>query len=100
MDLRAIRALVIDQAHFTLGSDSISDTTDLKDAGLTSVTRMNVILAIEEHYNIRFPDEMLTLDNFRSIRSISNTVKSLLSQCQVFLFFLVSSLLPGISYLA
>jgi acyl carrier protein len=94
VDSSEIRALVVAQAHLPLSSDSISDTTDLNGAGLNSVTRMNVIIAIEDHYSIQFPDEMLTKETFRNIQSISNAVKSLLARGQTAVLFIVSALLP------
>lgn len=93
MDSNEIRALVVAQAHLPLSADYISDTTDLDDAGLTSVTRMNVIVAIEDHYAIEFPDEMLTRETFRSIQSISNAVKCLLVRCQAAALPFLSTLL-------
>lgn len=97
MDLNEVRDLVVAQAHLPPSSDSISDTTDLDDAGLTSVTRMNVIIAIEEHYEIQFPDEMLTRETFQSIQSIFNAVKCLVVRCQTAVLPLLSMLLQDFS---
>jgi len=75
-----IRDLVLTQARLPQGSESVSDTTNLNDAGLTSLARINVIIAIEDHYQITFEDELLTRENFKDIQSISKLVKQLLSK--------------------
>ncbi|MGY1422632.1 phosphopantetheine-binding protein [Bacillus cereus] len=40
--------------------------TDLKELGLDSLASIELLLEIEEAYNIVFPDELLTEDTFSS----------------------------------
>ena len=80
MDMAEIRDIVIGEAQLPIDAQQISDTMDLDDAGITSLARMNVILALEDRYQITFPDEMMTRNNFSSISAVSKTVNVVLSK--------------------
>jgi len=47
----------------------------LKDAGLTSLEMVNLMLAIEAEFDIEIPGAMLKPENFRSIDAIDAMVK-------------------------
>lgn len=59
--------------------EDISDPDlPLLDAGkLTSLTSMNLILAIEETFEIRIPNSELTRDNLSSLRTLAAMVERL-----------------------
>ena len=80
MDMTDIRNIVIEEAQLPIEAQQISDTMNLDEAGLTSLARMNVILALEDRYQITFPDEMMTRKNFSSITAMSKTVNAVLSK--------------------
>lgn len=80
MDITEIRSIVIEQAQLPIEAQKISDTMDLDEAGITSLGRMNVILALEDRYQITFPDEMMTRKNFSSITAMSKAVDTVLSK--------------------
>ncbi|MFT3929322.1 MAG: acyl carrier protein [Spongiibacteraceae bacterium] len=80
MDIAEIRNIVIEEAQLRIDAQTISDTTDLDDAGITSLGRMNVILALEDRFQITFPDEMMTRKNFASITAVSKTINALVSK--------------------
>jgi len=73
-----IRNIVIREAQLSMDAQEISDTLSLDDAGITSLARMNIILALEDHFQITFPDEMMTRNNFASIDAVSKTVDEVL----------------------
>jgi len=52
---------------------------DLPDAGLTSVSAVKLMLAIEAAFDIEFPDSELTPENFRNIAAIEHLVARLRS---------------------
>lgn len=56
----------------TLASDS-----DLWDMGMDSLASVAVMVAVEETFDIEFPDEMLTRDIFTSAASIAAAVREL-----------------------
>jgi acyl carrier protein len=56
---------------------SLSNLSDLYAAGLTSLTTVNLMLALEDHFDIEFPDRMLVRKTFESIQSLSEAVEAL-----------------------
>jgi len=58
--------------HARLGGDihTLADDADLYQAGMTSHASVNVMLALEDAFDIEFPDRMLTRTVFESIASI------------------------------
>ncbi len=55
-----------------LGADD-----DLYDAGLSSLASVNVMLAIEDAFEVEFPDHLLNRRSFQSIASLSFVVAGL-----------------------
>ena len=60
------------RAHGRLAADvsTLRDDDDLYLAGLTSHASVNLMLALEEHFEIEFPERMLRRGAFRSITAI------------------------------
>ncbi len=69
-------------AHGKLSGDAhtMASTDDLYEAGMTSHASVNVMLGIEDAFDLEFPDEMLRRTTFQSIDAISAAVESLLQQ--------------------
>lgn len=69
----AIRSLLTDNDYINeekaIGSDDL-----LEDYGFDSVNIVELIVLLEEEYNIEFTDTDLDLSNFKSISTISDTV--------------------------
>ncbi|MVT65466.1 acyl carrier protein [Bradyrhizobium pachyrhizi] len=74
-----IRALLEQQPMISLDFNTITDDTNLYDAGLTSFATVQVMLALEEEFNIEFPEAMLTRRTFSSLANVADAV-SLLTQ--------------------
>jgi len=72
-----IRAVLA--AHGRLAGDveSLSETDDLYAAGLTSHASVNVMLALEDEFDIEFPDRLLRKTTFGSIAAIRDAVAEL-----------------------
>jgi acyl carrier protein len=51
---------------------------ELESLGLDSMSAIDLLLALEETFEIVFPDAMLTPEVFRSARSLESAVQSLL----------------------
>ena len=60
--------------------DSIGDEQDLFAAGMSSHASVNVMLALEDRFDIEFPDRMLTRGVFESISGISAAISELQAQ--------------------
>lgn len=50
---------------------------DLRNAGLTSLDLVNLMLAVEGEFDIFIPEAQMTPENFRTVRSIEVLVASL-----------------------
>ena len=48
-------------------ASSLSDTEDLFESGLTSHASVNVMLALEDEFEIEFPDSLLNKSTFETI---------------------------------
>ena len=58
--------------------DRIADDADLYAAGLSSFASVQVMLAIEEGFDVEFPDNLLNRKSFQSIGAIARTVEGIL----------------------
>ncbi len=57
--------------------DAIPAEADLYEAGMTSHASVNVMLGLEDAFDIEFPDRMLTRGAFESIAAIAGAVSEL-----------------------
>ena len=72
-----IRPLIAEHARLLVDVGQLSDDSDLYQAGLTSLSTVNLMLALEEHFNVEFSDRMLGRKTFGSIRSLSEAIEEL-----------------------
>ena len=72
-----IRRAIAEHARLPVDVAEIADDTDLYQAGMTSQASVNVMLALEDAFDIEFPDRMLTRSVFESIDSISAALTEL-----------------------
>ena len=73
-----VRRVVGTHAKLTVPVDSLAVDADLYAAGMTSHASVNVMLAVEDAFEIEFPDALLTKATFCSIGAITSAVESLL----------------------
>jgi acyl carrier protein len=68
------------QAHARLAVDvgSLAEESNLYDAGLTSHASVNLMLALEERFNVEFPERMLRRGSFASIAAIRAGIEELI----------------------
>jgi acyl carrier protein len=72
-----IRAIVLNHAKLGIDPGELSDDSDLYDAGMSSHASVHLMLALENEFDIEFPDSLLTRDVFRTVGSISEAVSQL-----------------------
>ena len=72
-----IRTILAEHGRLLVDAATLSDDADLYEAGLTSLSTVNVMLALEEHFNVEFLDRMLGRKTFGSIRSLSEAIEEL-----------------------
>jgi acyl carrier protein len=72
-----IREIIQAHAHLSAPATSLAEDADLYAAGMTSQASVNVMLALEDTFDIEFPDHMLKRSVFESIASIRSAVAEL-----------------------
>jgi len=77
-----IRPIVAEHARLRVAADQLTDDTDLYEAGLTSLSTVNLMLALEEHFDVEFSDKMLGRKTFASIRALSEAITELRGPAQ------------------
>jgi acyl carrier protein len=75
-----IRKLLARNSMIPIDFSALSDNANLYDAGLTSFASVQMMLAIEEEFDIEFPEQMLTRRTFSSIASIADAVSELTAE--------------------
>jgi acyl carrier protein len=72
-----IRRVLRDHARLPIDVDSIDDQSDLFRAGMSSHASVNVMLALEDAFDIEFPDSMLKRSVFESVAGIDAAIQEL-----------------------
>jgi acyl carrier protein len=75
-----IRQIVADNGKLAVEIGSLSDEDDLFDAGMTSHANVNVMLALEDIYDIEFPEELLRRSTFQTVAAIRDTIEMLMEE--------------------
>jgi acyl carrier protein len=73
----AIRRIIRDHGRLPVDVDELADEADLFQAGMTSHASVNVMLALEDAFDIEFPDHMLKRSVFESVASIRAALEEL-----------------------
>ncbi len=72
-----IRRVLSEHARLPVDIDSVGDEQDLFAAGMTSHASVNVMLALEDEFDVEFPDHMLKRSVFESISAIAAAIDEL-----------------------
>jgi acyl carrier protein len=71
-----IRSVLRQHAQLAQSIEELSDDADLYRAGLTSHATVNVMLALEDEFEIEFPESLLLRRTFGSVRAIEDALSS------------------------
>jgi len=66
-----IRQVIKEHAQLSVDLDSLEDDADLYKAGMSSHASVNVMIALEDVFDIEFEDSMLKRSVFESVASIA-----------------------------
>ena len=77
MYVEKVREIVSLHGRLSAPVDQLSDDSDLYNAGLTSLATVGLMLALEDGFDIEFPDSMLSRKTFGSIASLASAVEQL-----------------------
>ncbi len=75
--LTAIREVLQEHARLPVDPSTLDVSDDLFQAGMSSHASVNVMLALEDRFDIEFPDAMLKRSAFESIGAIAGAVTQL-----------------------
>ncbi|MCJ0904077.1 acyl carrier protein [Rhodococcus sp. ARC_M6] len=74
MSDQAIRKVLVEHGRLAVDVSAIDVEADLYELGLTSHASVNVMLALEDSFDIEFPDELLRKSTFASVKSIEDAL--------------------------
>jgi acyl carrier protein len=74
---KAIRQIIAEHGRLPVDVATLAEDADLYQAGMTSHASVNVMLALEDHFDLEFPDRMLTRSVFESIAAIAAALDEL-----------------------
>jgi D-alanine--poly(phosphoribitol) ligase subunit 2 len=75
-----VRAIVGSMNLVPVPLDGLSDQDNLFDAGMTSFGSVQLMMAIEEEFDIEFPNSLLTRKTFATLDGLNSAVEQLVSQ--------------------
>jgi len=73
-DQARVRAVLKEIGLLQVSIDALADDADLYAAGLTSHATVNLMLALEEAFDIEFPDRLLRRRTFSSVNAIAESL--------------------------
>ncbi len=73
----AIREMIVRHGRLPGRGADLDDETDLYGAGLTSLATVGLMLALEERFDIEFPESKLNRATFRSVSTIASLISEL-----------------------
>ncbi len=75
-----IREILSKHGKLSQDISNLQISSNLYDAGLTSLATVNIMLAIEDAFDVEFADSMLNRKTFQSIDSLVEALDELCSQ--------------------
>ena len=72
-----IRAILDAHGKLTVAASSLGEFDDLFAAGLDSLAMVNLLMAIEEQFDIEVPDRLLSRRTFSSLHTLTAMVGDL-----------------------
>jgi acyl carrier protein len=76
-DLEPIREILAQHGRLSQDARQLDADANLHEAGLTSLATVSIMLALEDHFNVEFPESMLSRKTFESLESIAEAVAKL-----------------------
>ena len=75
-----IRQILSEHGRLSTDAAALDEHEDLYAAGMTSHASVNVMLALEDAFDVEFPDSMLKRSVFQSIAAIAGALNELSPQ--------------------
>jgi acyl carrier protein len=68
---------IVNESSFLQAGTTIADCDDLYAAGLTSHASVELMLQLEDEFNIEFPERLLKRSTFESVNSLNDALAGL-----------------------
>lgn len=78
-----IRELLAKHGSLPVSVDQLKDTDDLYEAGLSSFASVQLMLALEDEFDVEFPENLLNRKSFSSIAAIADALSQITEDKQV-----------------
>ncbi len=75
--ISTIRKLIDEHGRLSVSAETLEESQDLYETGLTSFAAVQLMLGLEDAFDIEFPERMLNRRSFSSIASIAACVSEL-----------------------
>jgi len=72
-----VKSILEQHGRLSVDTKTLENDSDLYNAGLTSLATVGLMLALEEEFDLEFPDSMLSRKTFSSIESIIDAIEEL-----------------------
>ncbi len=72
-----IRGVITEHARLAVDVAGLGEADDLYEAGLTSHASVNLMLALEDAFDVEFPERMLRKQTFESIEAIRGAISEI-----------------------
>ena len=72
-----IRSIISEHGRLSVDVSQLDDEASLYQAGLTSHASVNLMLALEDHFAIEFPERMLRRRTFETIPARTHAIAAL-----------------------
>ena len=77
MGIDKVKTILEQHGRLTTPVSELNADSDLYNAGLTSLATVGLMLALEDEFDVEFPDAMLSRKTFSSIESILEAIDDL-----------------------
>jgi acyl carrier protein len=77
ISLNKIREILAQHGRLPVDVDTLSDDSDLYNSGLTSLATVGLMLALEDAFEVEFPENMLSRKTFESIEAVSEAIEEM-----------------------
>ena len=78
-----VRSVLKAHGRLSVPIESLSDDSDLYEAGMTSHASVTVMLALEDAFDIEFPERLLRKATFSSVTAISAAIAELNQHAEI-----------------
>ena len=75
-----IRNCLLEHLRMVKSPEEIDVEVDLTTFGLTSMAATNLLVDLEDEFDVEFPDSLLTPEVFHSVVSLESAIRSLLDE--------------------